>query len=167
MATTQYVGKAGQFAVMSELARRGYNVSIPEIDIGDDVFVLDDARGKLSRVQVKTATGVSLKKTARAARCQFSLKREHVLKSRTGTHYVLAGRCSGGWRFLVFKKFVLARLIKNGWGTKMKGGKHMVTVVFFSRWIAKSSTLPGAIDLSAHAHRWAIWERLPGGSKAK
>ena len=57
MPGTHYVGKAGQLAVMAELALRGYNVAIPEMDIGDDVFVLNDATGALSRVQVKTANG--------------------------------------------------------------------------------------------------------------
>ena len=166
MAGTQYIGKAGQFAVMSELARRGYNVSIPEIDIGDDVLALNDVSGKLSRVQVKTATGKKLATNNRAHRCQFSLKRSHVLSSKSGTHYVLAARCFGGWRFLVFKRYVLARLIKKGLGTKMSGGRHMITVIFFGRREAKTSLRKSAIDLSAHAHHWNLWKLLKGGSTA-
>lgn len=34
-----YVGRAGQMAVMSEFLVRGYNVAIPEVDVGDDIFV--------------------------------------------------------------------------------------------------------------------------------
>jgi hypothetical protein len=60
MVGTQYIGKAGQFAVMAELAFRGYNVAIPEIDVGDDVFVVNQGTGFLSRIQVKTATGRKL-----------------------------------------------------------------------------------------------------------
>jgi hypothetical protein len=88
VAGSHYIGKAGQLAVMSELSRRGYNVAIPEIDIGDDVFALNDATSQLSRIQVKTATGKELKRHD-AFRCQFSLKRKHVLSSKSGTHYVL------------------------------------------------------------------------------
>jgi hypothetical protein len=162
VAGSHYIGKAGQLAVMSELARRGYNVSIPEIDIGDDVFVLNDATSQLSRVQVKTATGKKLK-LHDAYRCQFSLKRKHVLNSKSGTHYVLVGRCAGSWRYLVFKRFILARLIENGLGTKVRGGRQMLTIIFLSRRSAKTSTLPTAQDLSAHAHRWSLWKPLSGG----
>lgn len=40
---------------MAELVSRGYNVAVPEVDIGDDIFVVRDRDGQLSRVQVKTA----------------------------------------------------------------------------------------------------------------
>lgn len=53
---TQYVGKAGHLAVMGEFALRGYNVAMPEIDHGDDVFVTLPDDGRLWRIQVKTAT---------------------------------------------------------------------------------------------------------------
>ena len=39
-----YVGKAGHLAVMGELALRGYNVAMPEMDIGDDLFVVKIGR---------------------------------------------------------------------------------------------------------------------------
>lgn len=50
-----YLGKAGQFAVMSELLCRRWNVAVPEVDIGDDIFVVRDANGEFVRVQVKTS----------------------------------------------------------------------------------------------------------------
>ena len=40
MARENYVGRAGQLAVMSEFLLRGYNVAIPEVDEGDDVLVV-------------------------------------------------------------------------------------------------------------------------------
>ena len=33
-----YLGKAGHLTVMSEFLMRGWNVAIPEVDIGDDIF---------------------------------------------------------------------------------------------------------------------------------
>ena len=54
--TNLYVGKAGQFAAMSEFLMRGWNVAVPEVDIGDDIFVVRDENGEFVRVQVKTAT---------------------------------------------------------------------------------------------------------------
>jgi hypothetical protein len=50
-----YVGGAGQAAVMSEFLIRGYNVAVPEVDRGDDLFVVADASGVFSRIQVKAA----------------------------------------------------------------------------------------------------------------
>jgi hypothetical protein len=41
------MGKAGQLAVMAEFALRGYNVAMPEIDIGDDIFAVNDDNGNL------------------------------------------------------------------------------------------------------------------------
>ena len=41
---------------MSEFLTRGWNVAIPEVDIGDDIFVVQDDNGTLRRVQVKTST---------------------------------------------------------------------------------------------------------------
>lgn len=51
-----YLGKAGQFAVMAECLMRGFNVAIPEVDIGDDLFVVNDQSGNYRRIQVKTVT---------------------------------------------------------------------------------------------------------------
>lgn len=54
-----YLGKAGHLTVMSEFLTRGWNVAIPEVDIGDDIFVVQDDNGTLRRVQVKTSTSIS------------------------------------------------------------------------------------------------------------
>jgi hypothetical protein len=57
----QYLGKAGHLAVMSGFLILGWNVAIPEVDIGDDIFVVQDDNGTLRRVQVKTSTSTSRK----------------------------------------------------------------------------------------------------------
>jgi hypothetical protein len=53
-----YLGKAGHLTVMSEFLTRGWNVAIPEVDVGDDIFVVQDDNGTLRRVQVKTSTSI-------------------------------------------------------------------------------------------------------------
>jgi hypothetical protein len=53
-----YLGKAGQFVVMSHFLMRGWNVAIPEVDVGDDLFVVEDKKGIFYRVQVKTAQSI-------------------------------------------------------------------------------------------------------------
>jgi hypothetical protein len=49
------LGKAGQLHTMSEFLARGWNVATPEVDVGDDLFVVEDKKGLFQRVQVKTA----------------------------------------------------------------------------------------------------------------
>lgn len=51
---TLYKGKAGQLYVMSLLLARGWNVAMPEVDTGDDIFVVKDKSGDFRKVQVKT-----------------------------------------------------------------------------------------------------------------
>ena len=51
---TSHLGRAGQFAAMAEILARGWNVAIPEVDTGDDVFVAQDDGARLTRVQLKT-----------------------------------------------------------------------------------------------------------------
>jgi hypothetical protein len=53
-----YLGKAGQSFVMSEFLVRGWNVAVPEVDVGDDMFVIHDQAGEFVRIQVKTCTTV-------------------------------------------------------------------------------------------------------------
>lgn len=56
-----YLGKAGHFAAMSEFLLRGWNVAVPEVDVGDDIFVVRDSDGAFVRIQVKTAQAKRLK----------------------------------------------------------------------------------------------------------
>ncbi len=144
---------------MAELALRGYNVSIPEIDIGDDVLVLNHATGQLSRIQVKTATGRRLQKPDRAYRCQFSVRLDHVNDAVTaGAHYVFAARCSAAWRFLVFPKSVLRHLIvHSSLGSPLAKDSHMITVVSYGPREARASTRADAVDLSPYAGNWDPW----------
>ena len=65
-----YVGKAGQFAAMSEFLLRGWNVAVPEVDVGDDIFVVRDTDGEFWRIQVKTAISTERRNGFSA---QFSL----------------------------------------------------------------------------------------------
>lgn len=52
---SQHSGVAGQYAVMAELAARGYNVALPIIDTGSDILAITKETGKIDRIQVKTA----------------------------------------------------------------------------------------------------------------
>ena len=68
-----YTGRAGHLAVMAELLMRGWNTAIPEVDIGDDIFVVQDSNGDLKRVQVKTAKAKPRKSGGYNARFNLSI----------------------------------------------------------------------------------------------
>ena len=53
--------KAGQLVTMSEFLAWGWNVATPEVDVGDDLFVVEDKKGLFLRVQVKTAQTIERK----------------------------------------------------------------------------------------------------------
>lgn len=80
---------------MSEFLMLGWNVAVPEVDIGDDIFVVQDDSGTLRRVQVKTATS-----TARQSGFsgQFNIS-EKNLRNITPiyVHYVFIVRHNDEW----------------------------------------------------------------------
>lgn len=90
-----YVGRAGQMAVMAEFLLRGWNVALPEVDLGEDIFVVKDETGDLSRVQVKTATARPLQIGYSA---QFNVSLDQLLTQRVPELvYVFAIRSFEGW----------------------------------------------------------------------
>lgn len=99
-----YTGSAGQAAVMAEFLIRGYNVAVPEVDRGDDLFVVEDAKGNFNRVQVKTATGSSLKKVGYKA--QFNIPITQLQTPQLPElYYILVVRYNNRWTdFVVIKR---------------------------------------------------------------
>lgn len=94
-----YIGKAGQLFAMSEFLMLGYNVAVPEVDRGDDIFVVKDTNGDLNRVQVKTAQAKGAKNNYIA---QFALPREQLrLGSTPDIQYVLLIRHQNEWKNLI------------------------------------------------------------------
>jgi hypothetical protein len=49
-----HFGRAGEFFAMSEILLRGWNVAVPVVDVGDDVFIIDDNDKRTFRLQVKS-----------------------------------------------------------------------------------------------------------------
>ena len=127
-----YTGSAGQAAVMSEFLIRGYNVAVPEVDRGDDLFVVEDATGNYSRIQVKTATGSSLKKAGYKA--QFNIPLVQLQTPQTpNLHYVLVVRHDDRWRdFVIIERNVLlTEHTVHGVGT-LAGKKKQSVMLYLS-----------------------------------
>lgn len=147
-----YVGRSGQMAVMAEFLWRGWNVAIPEVDIGDDLFVVQDEEAHLYRIQVKTATGKELKRGGYVA--QFRVRLDQLRSARTPEpYYVLASRWEGNWdSFLVIRQDELRDLYElKGVGSLYKG--HL-TYRFTYRNLAVHAK---DLDLSNYLGNWDRW----------
>lgn len=86
---------------MAEFVIRGYNVAIPEIDVGDDIFVVKDIDGDLTRIQVKTAIGKpQQQKDSYLAR--FNIANAHLERPRKpDITYVFVTRVQNCWKDFV------------------------------------------------------------------
>jgi hypothetical protein len=96
-----HFGRAGEFFAMSEILLRGWNVAVPVVDVGDDVFIIDDndkstlrLQVKSSRLQVNTATSVSSVK--------YTLSRKQLREEQPiELLYMFMIRNGAKWSFLV------------------------------------------------------------------
>ena len=106
-----YTGRVGQLAVMSELVARGWNAAIPEVDVGDDIFVVKDSTGDFVRVQVKTRIARSLKKKGGYS-AQFNIDIKQLNTPFVPELvYVFVCRLEGAWKsFLVIEQEALRAL---------------------------------------------------------
>lgn len=81
--------------MMAEFLTRGWNVATPEVDIGDDIFVVQDDNGTLRRVQVKTSATIGLSKGYQG---QFNVPINQLKNiSNVPVHYVFIVRHNNGW----------------------------------------------------------------------
>lgn len=114
---------------MSELLWREYNVAMPEVDIGDDVFVIHHDSGRSRRLQVKTASG---RPSNNRVSYQLSVSyRQLIADSRPPLVYVFAMRVPRRWHFLAIDQPALRRLCKTGLGSVT--GDSIVIVVTSNR----------------------------------
>ena len=89
-----YVGKAGQLFVMSEFLMRGWNAAMPEVDTGDDIFVVEDENDTFFRVQVKTAQAIVRKNSYSA---QFSIPLYQLEEYDAAMYFVFLIRLNNQW----------------------------------------------------------------------
>ena len=159
MSGSHYLAKAGHLAVMSELAFLGYNVATPEVDIGDDVFAVNDATGALYRIQVKTATANQQKKSHR---CVFSLRLDQLRTPQTPElHYAFATKFDESWHYVILSRAVLEHLQGSGLGSvaTLKNGRQTLTIgITFHN----DGRIMGGkhYDLSRYYNSWATWPNI-------
>ena len=117
----QYLGKAGHLNVMSEFLMLGWNVAIPEVDIGDDIFVVQDDNGTLRRVQVKTSTSTDRKESFSG---QFSVSVKNLRNISTIlVHYIFLVRHNNEWSkpVIIRQDYLLDHFENNKVGSEAKG----------------------------------------------
>ncbi|MCY1055699.1 hypothetical protein [Nannocystis sp. SCPEA4] len=152
---TTYLGKGGQFAVMSHIVVRGYNVAIPEIDVGSDIFVVQDENSTLWRVQVKTATAIA--NADGSLRAKFNLPERQLrnLPEVDDLIYSLVVLHEGVWR--AFINLPRAKLEDATAGMKPTKGALTPTLR-----LSKTQVLcnAGKADLQQYRDWWEYWPDL-------
>ncbi|HET6882698.1 MAG TPA: hypothetical protein VFI31_21195 [Pirellulales bacterium] len=150
-----FTGRSGQMAVAAQFLKRGYNVAVPEVDRGDDLYVVDETSGELARVQVKASLARGKKMLAGAFNLSMAqLQRPH----HPELYYVLAFYREGLWRdFLVIPRPDLYRLrtIENI-GHITDGGRRLVLHVSLRRGEANC----GKVSLSQYLEEWSRWPEI-------
>lgn len=116
-----YLGKAGHLTVMSEFLTRGWNVAIPEVDIGDDIFVFQDYNGTLRRVQVKTSTSTT-RQNSFSGQFKISLTQLRSI-ANIPVHYVFVVRHNEQWTkpIIIRQDYLLDFSRKDSFGSKHSG----------------------------------------------
>jgi hypothetical protein len=120
-----YLGKAGHLTIMAEFLTRGWNVATPEVDIGDDIFVVQDDNGILRRVQVKTSASANLTKGYKA---QFNVPLKQLQNiSAVPVHYVFIVRHDNGWSkpIIIRQDYLYDHWINNKIGSLYKGNLNL------------------------------------------
>ena len=146
-----YVGRAGQMAAMAEFLWRGWNVALPEVDVGEDVFVIKDEGGQLWRVQVKTATA-QLQRDGYSAQFSISLKQLNAPRV-PDLVYVFVVRSAVAWEpFIIIDRETLWSECKTyGVGNVSQGN----LILRFS--VQDATLLCSNRDFLSYRNDWSRW----------
>src|SRR5258708_2481241 len=99
MFAPHYFAKGGEAACMSELLLRGYNVAVPAVDSGDDIYVVGDAEANLIRVQVKSG---NCKKKPYGFCGQVRVRFDQLFEvKKTPLIYIFALRWDERWYYII------------------------------------------------------------------
>lgn len=106
--TSNYVGKAGEYAVMSELLFWGFNVSLMSVDEGIDVIATKN--NEYFHIQVKTTSACNDKGVF-----GFGIERKKFERNnKAHTFYILVMRDDSATRYVVLPSSEISRLIGAG-----------------------------------------------------
>ena len=138
---------------MAECLLRGYNAAMPEVDTGDDIFVVEDQQGQLWRIQVKTAVGKPMRNGCRA---KFSIALRQIETTKTpDLFFVFAVRLDGRWEFFLVPREQLAREYQDHGIGSSSGDNVLITL----RLTAQTAICSGR-DWLAWRGNWSEWPEI-------
>jgi hypothetical protein len=154
-----FFGRSGHLAVMSEFLHRRINVAIPEVDVGDDVFVVKGSDDTVTRVQVKSATA---KPQANSYFALFNVPRAQlsVPRDTPALVYIFAIRFQNRWSdFVVIRRSTLFARVNEGAGYRIvdRDGKESVQfrIVF-----TEAAAQCGPVNFHRYRDAWDPWPPL-------
>lgn len=152
-----YTGASGQAVAMSEFLVRGYNVAVPEVDRGDDLFVIADQDGEFSRIQVKTA--IAKLKSRGGYSAQFLLPVNQLRMPRTPElHYIFVVRYQDTWSdLLVLSRDVLDDYhVNHGLGSLNQDKSKLTLYLSFTQ----DDIVCSKLSLKRHRDDFSLWPAL-------
>jgi hypothetical protein len=164
-----FFGRSGHLAVMSEFLHRRINVAIPEVDVGDDVFVVKGNDEAVMRVQVKSATA-KVQQNGYVATFTVPEAQLSVSNDYPSLVYVFAIRHGNRWSdFIVVRRTALFSWYVDGTGQQSvdENDKRIVRFrIVFTNKTAKCG--PGKFaDFQPYRNAWAPWPPMePKGGNA-
>jgi hypothetical protein len=151
-----FFGRSGHLAVMSEFLHRRINVAIPEVDVGDDVFVVKGSDETVTRVQVKAATAKA-QVDSYAALINVPLAQLSVPRDTPALVYVFAIRFQERWSdFVVIRRSTLFARFNEGAGYRrvQSDGKEYVQ---FRCVFTDTTAQCGLVDFHPYRSAWDPW----------
>jgi hypothetical protein len=172
-----HLGRAGQFATMAEILARGWNVAIPEVDVGDDVFVARDDASRLTRVQVKTSAPTALagREAWETEGIKLASQQLFATTEAVPLTYVFAIPFGERWEFVVVSRTELAGLWRGveaartervSQGLRPRGRPRIDPtaipdeIAWVLRFTATTVTTTGGLDLQPWRNRWDPFELI-------
>lgn len=140
---TGFVGRGGEYAVMSELLFRDFNVSLMSVDKGVDV-VAANAHGKYFHIQVKTSNN-------KDGVFSFGIRRKSFEANHSGqTFYIFVMRREKGCDFVVMPNSQIVNYIALG---VIKGVDTLSLRITYDG-KARKYSMNGGHDITIFVNRW-------------
>ncbi len=130
-------------------------MAVPEVDVGDDIFVVRDSDGNLSRIQVKTG---SAKEIRNGYSVQFSVPLHQLMfPVSPELTYVFAVRCNHRWEaFVVIARASLNREYRShNIGSRTGHDRLTLYMSFFRKRIVCSKR-----DFTVYLNKWDKWKQI-------
>ena len=140
---TQYIGKAGEFRVASELLFREYNANIASVDKGIDIIATKN--DKIYNIQVKTAN-------IKNNRYYVSMRKDSLAKSSKNTYFVFVLRAGGTAESLILRASKVKKL-----ASRKKPGKSPHLTFVISN--LESDARIGGVDVKDYLNNWDILKK--------